>query len=266
MITNPQDTTDSSAINEIPARPSPTTSIKNVQGIIQEIGNESVTARAEFIRHNTDEQMIWQESPSIKLITGTVLRWIIFCTLITLLVMSFKQKINNELQIEKAKALEFEKTKTLEPNNESLKNPLKNKKKAAPKPTQIKPTVDDSEKFVNSINKNCNIAIIALLIIAASRILWVYLTIKTTRYMATSQRLVIESGVLISRNIPYELHKLGNAIILRPFTQRILGLSNLHFPSNGIRLRGLKNADYVRDVLRSGGQIEAQRMDKIRWR
>jgi hypothetical protein len=92
------------------------------------------------------------------------------------------------------------------------------------------------------------------------------LRLKTTKYSASSQRLIVEEGSLHSVNRPYELHKLGDAVISKPLLLRIFGVSNLVITTPPVQLYGLRNAEYVRDILRQGGQLEAQRVDKIRWR
>ena len=98
-------------------------------------------------------------------------------------------------------------------------------------------------------------------------LLLVYLLkLKTTRYSASSQRLIVEEGSLHSVNRPYELHQLGDAVIVRPLLLRPFGVSNLVITQPHVELYGLRNADYVRDILRQSGQLEAQRIDKIRWR
>jgi hypothetical protein len=67
-------------------------------------------------------------------------------------------------------------------------------------------------------------------------------------------------------NRPYELHQLGDAVIVKPLLLRFFGVANLVITSPPITLFGLRNAQYVRDILRQGGQLEAQRVDKIRFR
>jgi hypothetical protein len=59
---------------------------------------------------------------------------------------------------------------------------------------------------------------------------------------------------------------LGDAVILKPLLLRMFGVSNLVITKPSVKLVGLRNAEYVRDILRQGGQLEAQRVDKIRWR
>lgn len=90
--------------------------------------------------------------------------------------------------------------------------------------------------------------------------------LKTTKYCASSQRLIVEEGALHSVNRPYELHQLGDAVISKPVLLRMFGVSNLVITKPHIELYGLRNAEYVRDILRQGGQLEAQRVDKIRFR
>jgi hypothetical protein len=92
------------------------------------------------------------------------------------------------------------------------------------------------------------------------------LKLKTTKYCASSQRLIVEEGSLHSVNRPYELHELGDAVIVKPLLLRLFGVSNLEITKPPVKLYGLRNADYVRDLLRQGGQMEASRVDKIRFR
>jgi hypothetical protein len=92
------------------------------------------------------------------------------------------------------------------------------------------------------------------------------LKLMTTKYCASSQRLIVEEGSLHSVNRPYELHQLGDAVIVKPLLLRIFDVSNLEITKPPVKLYGLRNAEYVRDILRQGGQLEAQRVDKIRFR
>ena len=59
---------------------------------------------------------------------------------------------------------------------------------------------------------------------------------------------------------------MGDAVIVKPLLLRIFGVSNLEIAKPPVKLYGLRNAEYVRDILRQGGQMEAQRVDKIRFR
>ena len=59
---------------------------------------------------------------------------------------------------------------------------------------------------------------------------------------------------------------MGDAVIVKPLLLRIFGVSNLEITNPPVKLVGLRNAEYVRDILRQGGQLEAQRVDKIRFR
>jgi hypothetical protein len=92
------------------------------------------------------------------------------------------------------------------------------------------------------------------------------LKLMTTKYSASSQRLIVEEGSLHSVNRPYELHQLGDALIVKPLLLRLFNVSNLEIVKPPITLVGLRNAEYVRDILRQGGQMEASRVDKIRFR
>ena len=98
------------------------------------------------------------------------------------------------------------------------------------------------------------------------RLFFYLLKLNTTKYSATSQRLIVESGSFHAVNRPYELHQLGDAVIHKPLLLRPFEIANLVIDKPRIRLVGLRNAEYVRDILRQGGQLEAQRADKARWR
>jgi len=102
--------------------------------------------------------------------------------------------------------------------------------------------------------------------LSALRLLAALVRLKTTHYAASSQRLVVEHGIFATLNVPFELHRLGNAVITKPLLLRPFGISNMTILPPGISLVGLRNSAYVRDLLRTGGQLEAQRVDKIRWR
>lgn len=98
------------------------------------------------------------------------------------------------------------------------------------------------------------------------RFLFPFVSLRSTRYYMTSQRLVIEWGVLTRKSVPYELHQLGDAVIVSPLLLRMLGRGNLTIANPLICLKAIRNPNGVRDLLRNSGQWEAQRMDKIRWR
>ncbi len=53
---------------------------------------------------------------------------------------------------------------------------------------------------------------------------------------------------------------------MKPLLLRLFGVAQLDFPDPGITLLGMRNADHVRDILRTGRQLGAQRTDKIGWR
>ncbi len=64
------------------------------------------------------------------------------------------------------------------------------------------------------------------------------LKLKTTKYCASSQRLIVEEGSWHSENRPYELHRLGDAVIQRPLLLRMMGVSNLVIIAPHIELYG----------------------------
>lgn len=90
--------------------------------------------------------------------------------------------------------------------------------------------------------------------------------LRTTHYRMTSQRLEITSGLLTQGTVTYELHQVGEAVIIRPLILRLVNRGNLSISSPFIAMRGIRNPQVVRDLMRSLGQNEAERFDKVRWR
>lgn len=84
-----------------------------------------------------------------------------------------------------------------------------------------------------------------------------------TRYSMTSQRLMVKTGMFSKRTNAYELHMLTPGSISAPFLLRLCGRAHLYV---GLWLTGIKNAEAVRDMVRNAGQIEANRIEKIRFR
>jgi hypothetical protein len=225
----------------------PTTPIEEVSGVLKEIGDHAVTARAHAIRHNTDEAMVWQAKPSLLLLIAPALRYALLFVA-ALVVIRFAA-----LQIDGAPSPARDEA----PQRHA---PAQNARQLA---AQAQAAVREHEQPIGRVLDYAPLVVAAY---CALRLGIVYLRLATTKYYATSQRLVVETGVLHSVSQPYELHSLSNATIVRPLLLRPAGVANIFIGAPPIALLGVKNADYVRDLLRTGGQLEAQRIDKIRWR
>mgnify|MGYP003341724233 CR=1 FL=1 len=235
--------------------PYSTTSIDRASGVLTNIGHGSITQRADAIRHSTDEEMIWQEKPSLALLIGPALRLLI--TFVILLAASIYA--SERLHALAADASIRASAPTTGQRNQS--NGSKARERRA-ETLESKSLSKDMELIFQLIAWSPYVVAIALL----AKLIVTTLRIKMTKYTATSQRLVVESGVLRTISQPFELHRLGDAIIEKPLLLRPFGVSNLLISRPGIYLQGIRNAAFVRDILRTSGQIEARDTTKIAWR
>lgn len=96
---------------------------------------------------------------------------------------------------------------------------------------------------------------LVLLPIAAGVILWKYLVLRTQRYELTSERFKTYTGVLSRRIDQVELYRIKDITYVQPIGLRLFGLANLVLHSSDLSqplqiIRGVRNAEAVRDVLR----------------
>lgn len=255
-----------------------TVSVTAGASVLTDIGDNVITERAEHIRYSNDETMIWQETPSLALLAPRAVRYAIW-----LIVFFAVCGIANGVLSRNPAArflLEHNGIRVSSSTSGSARHAARRLKNghrasaddaAAASTDQAAPAADaDSSDTAEprglTLNRifflvKCGFAgLLAILFLA-------YLfKLKTTKYSASSQRLIVEEGALHAVNRPYELHQLGDAVILKPMFLRLFNVSNLEITKPHIVLYGLRNAEYVRDILRQGGQIEASRVDKIRWR
>jgi hypothetical protein len=180
-------------------------SVQSLQSSMHGIGQGNITNRANFIQNTNDESMVWEEKPSLALLAGKVVKYIIIMLVFLWIVSS-----------------------------------------APPQTLGYWPAV--------------------FLLFLVLRFLYRFLELRSTRYRMSSQRLVIDRGVFTRVSVPYELHTLGNSVVQSTAVLRMFGRGNLTIVGQGITLRGIRNPEAVRDLLRNAGQWEASRMDKIRWR
>jgi len=108
--------------------------------------------------------------------------------------------------------------------------------------------------------------VLALLALAAIHLALRYWHLRSTVYRLTSQRLEITAGLLNRCTVAHEVHRLDGMAITSSVWLRRRGRANLAIRSPRIVLRAIRGADRVRDLLRDAGQLEAGRVDKIRWR
>lgn len=95
-----------------------------------------------------------------------------------------------------------------------------------------------------------------------------FLQLRSIKYLLSSQRLQITSGLLKQVTIAYEVHYMGEALIESPLLLRVFGRSNLNVSHRGgvVTLFAIQQAEGVRDMIRNAGVIEGSRFDKMRVR
>lgn len=246
--------------------------VREVSGTLKSIGDSSVTAVAGHILSADHEPMVWQESPSLVLMVWPTLKFLFLTAvaLFALVVVQTSIEKNAGPQLTNA---EYEKLAAPLPL-ESVVEKSKKRSKAeieAVKQTKAARTALAQEQALLSKRaegwKNFRYyewARNAFLAYLFYKLAQRFAQLKTTRYRMSSQRLILDRGILSRTSVPVELHNLGQAVIHQPLLLRLFKVSNVYV--SGILLEGLRNAELVRDLIRGAGQLEAQRTDKIRWR
>lgn len=250
-----------------------TASVKSVSGVLSNIGDNVVTSRAEEILGGDDEQMVWQEKPSLVLLLPRLLKYAVIM-LVVMFVCSQIDRYAGPLLQSTAEKQHDRLAATLREHDTRIskaKRYAARQKARAAQDAADKQLADDADPNDDTVPVHHQASILVklqygvALLLALMWIGWL-LRLLTTKYSASSQRLIVEEGVLHSVNRPWELHKLGDAVISRSLIPKLFGLGNLTIAQPHIELIGLRNPDYVRDLIRQGGQQEAQRVDKIRFR
>lgn len=253
--------------------------VQSVSGVLGDIGDNAVTGRAEYIRQSTDEEMIWQESPSLALLLPRFIKYAILMAIVLFACSAAKNYVaqNPYAQgaLESVGIHATAESRSSEPERRAARKPRSGRRAADPSAdtassdptTDAAPAVEtpriDPPGGLGQILAFVKLGFAGLLTLLFLAYL---LKLTTTKYSASSQRLIVEEGSWHSENRPYELHQLGDAVIVKPLLLRFFGVSNIEIATPPVNLVGLRNADYVRDILRQGGQLEAQRVDKIRFR
>lgn len=252
-----------------------TASVTLGQGVVTDIGNSNITERAEQIRYSTDESMIWQESPSLALLVPRAVKYAIFLAILFVLCNVARGVVGGNPAARTALAQQGIQASAPAPAHRAHKakrhaaNPDDDGAAAAPASdasTMPADATDGDSPRGLSLNRiffwiKSGFTMLYLLLF-----LNYWFQLKATKYCASSQRLIVEEGAWHAVNRPYELHQIGDAVIEKPALLRMFNVANLIVTQPRIELKGLRNAEYVRDILRQSGQLEAQRVDKIRYR
>lgn len=246
------------------------------QGVVTDIGNSNITERAEEIRYSTDESMIWQEAPSLALLVPRAIKYLIFLAIIFVLCNTARNVVGGNPMARTALAQQGIQSSAPAPAHRAAHKAKRHAANADDDSTTAAPADDASTVPSDAPDgdspRGLSLNRILFWIKSGFTALYVLLflnywfQLKATKYCASSQRLIVEEGAWHAVNRPYELHQLGDAVIEKPALLRMFNVSNLIITKPQIELKGLRNADYVRDILRQSGQLEAQRVDKIRFR
>lgn len=253
--------------------------VQAVSGVLGDIGDNAVTGRAEYIRQSTDEEMIWQESPSLALLLPRFIKYAILMAIVLFACSAIKNYVAQNPYAQAALEHVGIQTSTESRSSEPARRAGHKTRSGhrAPAESADTPSPDATTDGSQEVETPRNdppgglgqiLAFVKLGFAGLFTLLFLVYLLKltTTKYCASSQRLIVEEGAWHSENRPYELHQLGDAVIVKPLLLRIFGVSNLEITNPPVKLVGLRNAEYVRDILRQGGQLEAQRVDKIRFR
>ena len=106
--------------------------------------------------------------------------------------------------------------------------------------------------------------IVAIWVLCAIGALMTYLRVATTKYVLTSERLRVTTGVLSTRTEDLELRRVRDSVILRPFWARLAGLGDVQILSADastprVILHAIRDPDGVQSMIRSNVQTQWSR-------
>lgn len=92
-----------------------------------------------------------------------------------------------------------------------------------------------------------------------------YVLVRSTTYTLSTDRLIVQSGLLSTSTEEMELYRVRDWSILQPFWLRLFGLGHVRVVSNDatapdLRIEGIVNPSKLRELLRN--RVEAARDDK----
>jgi uncharacterized membrane protein YdbT with pleckstrin-like domain len=100
---------------------------------------------------------------------------------------------------------------------------------------------------------------------AGLALLYFWLVSRSTHYRVTSQRIVVETGILNKRLDQIDLYRIHDYVVERPLAQRLMGTGNISLATQdrstpAIQLKGL-STDVVQlyEQLRKATEVEKRR-------
>jgi uncharacterized membrane protein YdbT with pleckstrin-like domain len=108
--------------------------------------------------------------------------------------------------------------------------------------------------------------IVAIWLLCGVGALVTYLKVSTTKYLLTTERLRVTTGVLSTRTDDLELRRVRDSTILRPFWARLAGLGDVQIlsadsSSPSVVLHAIKDPDGVQSMIRSNVQTQWARFN-----
>jgi uncharacterized membrane protein YdbT with pleckstrin-like domain len=108
--------------------------------------------------------------------------------------------------------------------------------------------------------------IVAIWVLCGIAALVTYLKVSTTKYLLTTERLRVTTGVLSTVTEDLELRRVRDSIILRPFWARLAGLGDVQILSADastprVVLRAIRDPDGVQSKIRSIVQTQWARFN-----
>jgi Bacterial PH domain len=103
--------------------------------------------------------------------------------------------------------------------------------------------------------------IVAIWVLCAIGALVTYLKVSTTKYVLTTERLRVTTGILSTRTDDLELRRVRDSTILRPFWARLAGLGDVQILSADastprVILHAIRDPDGVQSKIRSNVQTQ----------
>jgi uncharacterized membrane protein YdbT with pleckstrin-like domain len=103
--------------------------------------------------------------------------------------------------------------------------------------------------------------IVAIWVLCGIGALATYLKVSTTKYVLTTERLRVTTGVLSTITQDLELRRVRDSVIVRPFWARLAGLGDVHILSADastprVELHAIRNPDGVQSQIRSTVQTQ----------
>jgi uncharacterized membrane protein YdbT with pleckstrin-like domain len=106
--------------------------------------------------------------------------------------------------------------------------------------------------------------IVGIWVLCGLGALMTYFKVSTTKYVLTTERLRITTGVLSTRTEDLELRRVRDSVILRPFWARVAGLGDVQILSADastprVILHAIRDPDGVQAMIRSNVQAQWSR-------